>query len=68
MSFLELWAYHTSTKATIRFTSFQLVYGLEAVLLIEYKIPSLKLVVERLTDSSIGEVHFLYLNHLDEHC
>ena len=45
---------------------FQLVYRLEAVLLIQCQIPSLQLVVELLLDTSAEEVRFLYLNNLDE--
>ena len=33
--FSSLWAYRTSVKIAIGFTSFQLVYGLEAVLSIQ---------------------------------
>ena len=39
--FSTLWAYQTSVKTTTGFTPFQLVYGLEVVLLIECEIPSL---------------------------
>lgn len=52
MIFLALWAYQTLTKDAIGFTCFQLVYGLEATLLIECEIPSLKLVVELLPETS----------------
>ena len=45
---------------------FQLVYGLEATLLIGSKIPSLKLTVELLPNTTIEEERFLYLNKLDE--
>jgi transposase InsO family protein len=44
--FSALWAYRTSVKTSIGFTPFQLVYGIEAILLIECEIPSLKLKVE----------------------
>jgi hypothetical protein len=44
--FSALWAYRTSIKTITRFTPFQLVYGMEAVLPIECEIPSLKLTVE----------------------
>ena len=53
-------------KTTTGFTPFQLVYGLEAVLRIQCQIPSLKLVVELLSDTSVEEERFLYLNNLDE--
>ena len=46
MLFSSLWDYQTSTKEATGFTPFQLVYGLEATLPIQCKIPSLKLGVE----------------------
>ena len=61
MLFLALWAYHTSAKKSIGFTPFQLVYGLEVVLLIECKILSLQLAIELLPDTSKEEKRFLYL-------
>ena len=64
--FLALWAYHTSAKTATSFTPFQRVYGLEAILLIECEIPSLKLVVELLFGTSVKEERLLYLSHLDE--
>ena len=66
MLFLELWAYQTSTKTSTSFTPFQLVYGLEAVLPIECKIPSLQLAINLLPATSKEEKHFLYLAQLDE--
>jgi len=42
------------------------VYGLEATLSIECKIPSLKLVVELLLDTLLEEEQLLYLERLDE--
>jgi transposase InsO family protein len=41
MLFLALWAYRTSVNSATGFTSFQLVYGLEAIFPIECDIPSL---------------------------
>ena len=43
-----------------------MVYGLEAVLPIECEIPSLKLVVELLSNTTAKEEQFLYLTQLDE--
>ena len=48
------------------FHTFPIVYGLEAVLPIQCQIPSLKLVIELLPDTSAEEERFLYLNNLDE--
>eukprot|EP00253_Pinus_taeda_P030512 PITA_30512 len=61
-----LWAYLTSVKTSTGFTPFQLVYGLEAVLPIEYEIPSLQIVVQLLPTTSEEEKHLLYLAQLDE--
>ena len=56
---------HFGITAT-SFTPFHLFYGLEAVLPIQCQIPSLKLAVELLPDTSAEEDWFLYLNNLDE--
>lgn len=66
MLFSALWAYQTSTKTTTSFNPFQLVYGLEVTLLIEYEIPLLKLAIELLPDTSHEEEWLLYLVRLDE--
>jgi hypothetical protein len=42
------------------------VYGLEVVLPIECEIPSLKLAIELLPNTSIEEQHLLHLTQLDE--
>ena len=55
MLFSALWAYRTSIKSATGFTPFQLVYGMEAMLPIEFEIPSLKLAVELLPDTSPEE-------------
>ena len=64
--FLELWECRTSAKTTTRFTSFQLVYGLGAVISIECEIPSLKLTLDLLPNTTEEEQRLLYLCHLDE--
>jgi hypothetical protein len=66
MLYLELWAQRMSIKTVIGFSPFQLVYGLEAVFPIECQIPSLKLVVQLLPDTSSLEEHLLYLEQLNE--
>jgi hypothetical protein len=66
MLFSALWAYQTSVKSTTGFTPFWLVYGLEAILLIECEIPSLKLVFELLPNTFVEEECLLYLMRLDE--
>ena len=52
MLFSALWAYQTLVKDATEFTPFQLVYGLEATLPIECEIPSLKLAVELLPNTT----------------
>jgi len=64
--FSALWTYRTSVKTTIGFTPFQLVYGLEVVLPIECEIPSLKLVVNILPNTTVEEERFFHLTRLDE--
>jgi hypothetical protein len=66
MLFSSLWDYWTSIKYSTGFTPFQLVYGLEAILLIECEIPSLKLSVKLLPNTSAKEERMLYLMQLDE--
>ena len=66
MLFPALWAYRTSVKDATSFTPFQLVYGLEATLPIECEIPSLKLAVELLPNTTPLEERLLYLEWLDE--
>eukprot|EP00253_Pinus_taeda_P006813 PITA_06813 len=66
MLFLALWAYRTSVKDATGFTPFQLVYGLEATLPIECEIPSLKLAIKLLPNTTPLEERLLYLERLDE--
>jgi hypothetical protein len=66
MLFSALWAYRTSVKSSKGFTPFQLVYGLEVVLPIECEIPSLKLAIQLLPNTSAEEERLLYLTQLDE--
>jgi len=64
--FSTLWDYRTFIKTDTGFTPFQLAYGLEAFLPIKCKIPSLKLAIELLPNTSTEEERFLYLTKLDE--
>ena len=66
MLFSAFWAYQTTAKTTTRFTHFQFGYGLEATISIECEIPSLKIVVELLLDTSTEEEWLIYLESLDE--
>jgi hypothetical protein len=66
MLYSTLWAYRTSVKTATGFSPFQLVYGLEVVLPIECQIPSLKLAVQLLPDTSPLEEWLVHLQQLDE--
>ena len=66
MLFPALWAYWTSVKTATGFTPFHLVHGVESILPIECEIPSLKLAVELLPNTSAEEERLLYLSQLDE--
>jgi transposase InsO family protein len=66
MLYLALWDYRTSVKTATGFSPFQLIYGLEAFLPIECQIPSLKLAVQLLPDTSPLEEQLVHLEQLDE--
>ena len=53
-------------KTATGFTSFQLVYGMESIFPVECEIPSLKLAVELLPETSSLKYHLLHLEHLNE--
>jgi hypothetical protein len=66
MLYSTLWAYQMSVKNVTGFSPFQLIYVLEEVFPIECQIPSLKLAVQLLPDTSPLEERLLYLEQLDE--
>ena len=66
MLYPTLWAYKNLVKTTTGFTPFQLVYEIEVVLPIECEIPSMKLVIELLPNTSKLEKRLVYLEQLDE--
>ena len=66
MLYLTLWDYRTSVKMATTFTLFQLVYGIEVILPIECKIPSMKLAIELRPNTSKLEKRLVYLEQLDE--
>ena len=66
MLYLALWAYRTAVKTTIGFSPYQLVHGVEFVLLVECEIPSLEIAIELLLDTSALEERLVHLEQLDE--
>ena len=66
MLYPSLWAYSTAVKTAIDFSPYQLLHGVESILLVECEIPSLKLSVELLPDTFALEQHLVHLEHLDE--
>ena len=66
MLYPALWAYRTAVKTATGFSPYQLVHGVELVLQVECEIPSLKLSIELLPDTSSLEEHLVHLDHLDE--
>ncbi|XP_059064226.1 uncharacterized protein LOC131856445 [Cryptomeria japonica] len=62
-----LWACHTMYKVTMRQTLFQLMYGQEAMVLVEFMVPSLRIGVEnRLRDMESLRERLYALSKLDE--
>ena len=66
MLYSALCVYRTSVKTATSFSPFQVVYGLEAVLPIEYRIPYLKLAIQLLPDTLPLEECLLYIEQLNE--
>ena len=62
-----LWAYRTTYKVTTQATSFSLVCGLEATLLIEYEVESLRVAIgSRLTENKSLKNRLTDLEELDK--
>ena len=53
-------------KTATRFSPYQLVHGVEFVLPVECEIPSLKLAIEHLPDTSALEECLVHLEQLNE--
>ena len=68
MLYPALWAYRTVVKTATGFYPYQLVHGVESILPVECDIPSLKLAVELLPDTSPLEERLVHLQQLDEQC
>ena len=66
MLYPALWDYRTTIKTATAFYPYQLVHGVESVLPFECKIPSLKLAIDLLPDTSPLEERLVHLEQLDE--
>ena len=61
MLYPALWAYITMVKTATGFSPYQLVHGVESVLPVECEMPSLKLDIEILPDTSTLEELLVHL-------
>ena len=66
MLYPSLWAYRTTVKTATGFSPYQLVHGVESIFSVECEIPSLKLAIELLPDTSPLEERLFHLEQLDE--
>ena len=66
MLYPTLWDYRTAVKIASGFSPYQLVHGVESIFLVECEIPSLKLAIELLPDTSTLEECLVHLEQLDE--
>ena len=66
MLYPALWAYRTNVKTATGFSPFQLLLEVEAVTPVECEIPSLKISIHVLPDTTELEECLLHLEHLDE--
>ena len=62
------WTYQTNVKTAIGFSPFQLIHGVEAVTPVECEIPSLKIAIHVLPDTTELEESLPHLEHLYEQC
>ena len=65
MLYPALWDYRTTVETATSFSPYQLVHGVESVLPVECEIPSLKLAIEILPDTSTLEEHLVHLELLE---
>ena len=66
MLYHALGAYRTVVKIATGFSPYQLVHGVESVLPVECEIPSLKLAMELLLETSTLKENLVHLEQLDE--
>ena len=65
-----LWAYRTTYKVTTKHTPLQLVYGHEAILLVELEVPSLRIAINEWLGDEKFSLKYCYamVEKLDELC
>ena len=66
MLYPALWASRIAVNTATYFSPYQLVHGVESVLLVECEIPSLKLAVEILPKTFALEECLVHMEHLHE--
>ena len=66
MLYPALWVYQTNVKISTGFSPFQLVHGVETVTPVECEIPSLKIAIHVLPDTTELEECLVHLEHLNE--
>ena len=66
MLYPALWTYRTTVKTAMGFSPYHLIHGVESVLPVECEIPSLKLAIKLLSDTSPLEERLVHLEKLDE--
>lgn len=65
MLFLSLWVYHKTTKTTIGFTLVHLVHGIEYIIPIKCKIPTLHSALNLFLNTSFLAQRLLHLENLN---
>lgn len=58
-----IWAYRTSVRTATKTTPYKLMYGVDAIIPLELKIPSLRISLKGVIDDD--SYHTLHLNHLE---
>ena len=66
MLYPAFWTYRTDVKTAMGFSPYKLVQWVESVFPVECEIPSLKLAIELLPDTSPLEERLVHLEQLDE--
>ena len=66
MLYPTLWAYRTAVKTATGFSPYQLVHGVESVLPVECEMPSLKLAIDVLPETSPLDERLVHIVQLNE--